>query len=85
MSEATRTDELTVSEHRAIKALVGGSANEEQQKLAVTVIVKKLARYGDVPFIPGEPDSSAFLSGRGFVGARIRLLANAKINETIGE
>ena len=69
-------EELDLQERRALMALGTGSATKPQQQLALSVIVKKIARYGDITFIPGSADGSAFLAGRAFVGASLRRLIN---------
>ena len=72
-------EELDVQERRAIKALGTGSATTAQQQLALSVIVKKIARYGDTTFIPGSSDGSAFLAGRAYVGSSLVRLVNEAI------
>ena len=70
---------ITIRETRAIKALAKGEASPEQQKLALEVIMFKFSGFGDVPFVPGAPDESAFMSGRSFVGNRI----NRHLRQTV--
>ena len=72
-------EELDIQERRALMALGTGSATTAQQQLALSVIVKKIARYGDITFIPGSQDGSAFLAGRAFVGAALVRLVNEAI------
>lgn len=75
------TPPILKSEALAIKALSQGKADEHQQVLALAVIIKKLARAYDVHFTPGEPDASAFLAGRGFVGQKLTKYINVSIND----
>ena len=64
---------VTIEETQALKALSDGDASPFQQKLALSLIMKKFSRVYDIPFLEGSPDGSAFLMGRGFVGNRIDL------------
>ena len=70
---------ITIRETRALKALAKGEATPEQQKLALEAIIFKFSGFGDVPFVPGAPDESAFMSGRQFVGNRI----NRHLRQTV--
>ena len=69
---------LDPTESNAIRSLSRGDATEIQQKLAFAVILKKLARAYDQPFVPGAGDQTTFLAGRAFVGQQ--LLKHAKIS-----
>lgn len=63
----------------AIKAVGAGTATPEQQKRAIDVIVRDLARTFDMPYrddkTGGERDT-AFACGRMFVGQEIVKLLN---------
>ena len=61
------TQEPTDQEVHALRALAAGEADAGQQRKALQLIVRKFARGYDVAFVPGAPDQSAFLAGRGFV------------------
>ena len=74
------TPELDRSEKSAIKALSKGEASEYQQQLALSVIVKKLARTNDIPFVPGWSDQSAFMAARAFVGTRIQKILSQPVD-----
>lgn len=72
--QAFQSGALNKQEIYAIRMLETGEANSAQQALALSVILKKLCRVYDVHFVPGEPDVSVFLAGRGFVGQEIMKL-----------
>ena len=65
-------DKLDESEIKALKSLYDGEADASQQRLVLNVIVNKFCRSNDVLFIPGNPDQTAFLNGRAFVGQQIQ-------------
>jgi hypothetical protein len=54
-----------------LQALARGEADAQQQKRALSVIVEKLSMTYDEPFVPREPDTSAYLMGRMSVGRQI--------------
>lgn len=81
MGDIFKVSDLTKTEHRALRALWSGTATAEQQQTGVAVIIKKLARYGDMTFIQGSQDGSAFLAGRAFVGAQLRRLVEAPVRD----
>ena len=60
--------DLTDPEIHAIKATWMGQASADQQRLALNVVMVKFARLKNIPYSPGEPDESAFMAGRFFVG-----------------
>lgn len=76
-----RVDEITKQERTALKLLSTGEANQSQQLLALSVIVKKLSRAYDLAFVPGATDESAFLAGRGYVGQLITRLLNEPVDK----
>lgn len=69
--EAFKVERPNNLEMYAIRALEGGEANPEQQRLALSAIIKKLSRTYDVHFVPNSPDETNFLEGRAFVGQNI--------------
>lgn len=66
-------------EHEAIRALETGTATEYQQKLALSVILKKWCRVHDLAYIPNDTHASAFMAGRQFVGKRIEYALNKPV------
>lgn len=64
----------------AIKAVAAGNASEGQQKRAIGWIVHKAAMTHDEPFVPGQPDVTAHLTGRMNVGRQILKLVNVPIH-----
>lgn len=70
----------TKNEVLALQALATGTANEDQQKIALNYIVEKLARTYDLSYCPGpEGDrETAMAEGRRFVG--LQLITLLKIN-----
>lgn len=68
---SVQTPVVTEEERQAIKSLWHGNATEYQQRLALKVIVNKLARADDLLYVPNSFDETAFLQGRGFVGTQI--------------
>ena len=64
--------ELTVREVMAIKSLGAGVASEDQQKLALEVIVKRFCGYYELTFHQHSERLSAFGEGRRYVGAMIQ-------------
>lgn len=63
---------VTREEHIALKALAKGEANEGQQVLALSVIIKKFAQPQDLLYVKDSFDATAFVNGRAFVASRIR-------------
>lgn len=83
-AECFKCPDLVKEEHIALKELHKGTADEYQQRLALSVIVNKFSRAHDVLFIPGSSDQSVFLNGRAFVGQKILKYLNipvGKLNE----
>jgi hypothetical protein len=70
---------LTKEEHRALRALREGKADAGQQGLALQVIVNKLSRTHDLPYIPGDPNAGVFLAGRAFVGKQLLKALNLPV------
>lgn len=64
--------DLSVKEVMAIKSLGAGVANEEQQKLALEVIMKRFCGYYELTFHEHSDRLSAFGEGRRYVGAMIQ-------------
>lgn len=63
---------LTVREVMAIRSLGAGAANEDQQKLALDVIMKRFCGYYELTFHEHSERLSAFGEGRRYVGAMIQ-------------
>ena len=65
--------ELSEPEIMAIKALAAGTASAPQQRMALVVILQKLACTYDMSFRPGEGGARAtdFAEGKRYVGTRI--------------
>ena len=63
--------EPTKAEVVALKAVAKGEADPGQQHAVLQLIVKKFAQAHDLTYIPGDPDGTAFLSGRAYVGKSI--------------
>ena len=72
---------LSKPEHRALRALAKGEADAHEQVIALEVITKKLSRAFDLSYVPGDPNASAFLAGRGFVGQQIVKYVNLPVKE----
>lgn len=74
---------LDEADIRAFKALAAGVASAGQQKLALDLIVHKLARTYDLSFRPGVDGQrlSDFAEGKRFVGLQIVRLVNLKLPE----
>lgn len=81
MSQELLVDVLDSREVHALKAVRAGEADPDQQRLAMAVIVKKLARTHDVPYLPQDTHGSAFLAGRGFVGRQILKFAEVPFDK----
>ena len=80
-AECFRCRSLNDHEHKAIKALYKGEANEHQQRLALKVIVNDFSRAHDLCYIPDSQDQSAFVSGRAFVGQKILKYINIPVGK----
>jgi len=70
-TECFKVESLSAQEIIAFQSLETGEADAHQQRLALSVLLKKMCRTYDTHFLPGQPDGSAFLSGRGFVGQQV--------------
>ena len=64
--------DLTVKEVMAIKSLGAGVGSEDQQKLALEVIIKRFCGYYELTFHEHSERLSAFGEGRRYVGAMIQ-------------
>lgn len=62
----------------SLRALRAGTADADQQMMAIEFIVGTLCKRGDMTFIPGEDGrrASDFAEGKRFVGNQIVRLAN---------
>lgn len=61
----------------AIRALMRGTAGAGQQRLAVSYLMTELCGVGNVPFVAGAGDASAFRSGSLAVGIALAGIAEA--------
>jgi len=61
----------TKAEASAFKKLMDGTAESHQQQAALRYLVDVLCRPHDMLYLPGEPEATAFLNGRAFVGQKI--------------
>ena len=66
--EVLKHRQLTKEEVHAIKSCWAGEANEDQQRVALNLVMTVFAQIKQTPYQPGEPDESSFLAGRFFVG-----------------
>lgn len=69
----------------AIRACIGGTATEHQQKLAMNWIINVASNADDMSYRPGglEGDrDSAFAEGRRYVGNQIKKLFNLPLSIT---
>lgn len=62
--------EYELADAAAIQALLGGTAESEQQKRALRWMIEKAAGTYDFHFYPSERDT-AFALGRAFVGQQV--------------
>lgn len=67
----------------AIKQVFAGTADADQQRLAIVTIVNKLSRAQDVLYVPGTDGqrSTDFLNGRAFVGQLIHKYLNIPVGQ----
>lgn len=68
----TWPQDLSVADVMALKSLGAGVANEEQQKMALEVIMKRFCGYYELTFHEHSDRLSAFGEGRRYVGAMIQ-------------
>ena len=78
---AFQVPRLEDAEHSALKALYAGEATAYQQRLALQIIINKLSRAQDLPYIPGSFDETAFLNGRAFVGQQLLKYFNLPVGK----
>jgi|VirMetMinimDraft_7_1064189.scaffolds.fasta_scaffold04826_10 hypothetical protein len=69
--ECFKASQLSKQEIYAIQELEAGTASSYNQNLALQAILKKICRVYDTHFLPGHPDATAFLEGRGYCGQQI--------------
>ena len=72
---------ISKEEAAAVQQCWEGTANAGQQRLALAVVIDKLAMADHIPYTQGSFDGSAFLAGRAFVGKLIRTVLRAKLGE----
>ena len=63
--------EWDIADVSALQAMARGDANDQQQKRSLKWIVEAAAMTYDQSFVPGQPDTSAFIEGRRSVGSQI--------------
>lgn len=61
----------TLAQARALHAWQRGEASSDQQRVAFSWIVKEACRAGKDNFVPGQPDTTAYLNGRLSVSLQI--------------
>ena len=59
----------------AIQAVCDGRADEDQQRLAMKVIIEEICRYGDMSFSPDSPRETDFAEGKRWIGAQLALIS----------
>ena len=67
----------SIAEHMAVKALMAGTANAEQQKMAITWIMEKACMLKEQHFYPGGDEgrrNTDMALGRAYVGRQIARL-----------
>lgn len=74
---------ITEEEHIALQMVYAGTAEPHQQRLAISLIVKKFCQPQDLLFIPGKPDETGFINGRAFPAAKIRHYVNTPVTKEI--
>ncbi|MDP6652992.1 MAG: hypothetical protein QGF90_12940 [Gammaproteobacteria bacterium] len=72
---------LSKREVLAIKAVWDGTADANQQRLAIGVICNKFSRPNDLLFVPSEPDQTTFMNGRAFTGMQIYKTLNINVGQ----
>ena len=69
----SRTDPavVTLADIRAIQAVAKGEATAGQQQRALNWILHSAAVIDQDPFVPGQPDATAYLMGRQSVARQV--------------
>jgi len=62
----------TVAEIEAVRSCISGTANGDQQKMAMEWIMREAARVTDLSYTPGDPNHTMFAEGRRYAGICIR-------------
>jgi len=62
----------TVPEIEAVRSCISGTANGDQQKLAMEWIMREASRVTDLSYTPGDPNATMFAEGRRYAGICIR-------------
>jgi hypothetical protein len=73
---------LSDEEINAVKCCYAGEANPGQQRIAIDVIIDKIAMADRSSYQVGSFDQSAFLAGRAYVGKQIRTVIRHITGET---
>ena len=71
MTARTDAAAVTLAELKSLQALAKGEANADQQQRALKWILHKAAVIDQDPFVPGQPDATAYLMGRQSVARQI--------------
>ena len=74
--------DLTKEEIVALKSVYQGTAREDQQKLALSVIMKKFCMIGGLEF-DVDPHIAAFNGGKRLVGLQILDIINTPIEKLV--
>lgn len=64
----TNLPDYTLSQALAVRALMDGTANEQQQKNALSFIINDLCDTFGLVYEPASFDLTAFRAGKAFVG-----------------
>lgn len=71
-----KAPEATLPQIGALKALAAGTASQHQQRLAWEFILRSACAVQAQSFRPNDPNATAFMEGRRFVGSALLTLAN---------
>lgn len=70
----------TIAQAGAMRALSGGTANEEQQRIALLWILNEVCELPKWPYMASERDTNVEL-GKRFVGHRVYAATQANISQ----
>lgn len=73
----------TKEEASAIKAMYAGEATARQQHLSLKYICNVLCRSQDMLYVHNDPEQTAFLNGRAFVGNKLLKMINVPIGRLV--
>lgn len=69
----------------ALKAVWDGKADPHMQRRVIAHLVEVLCRYDGDTFMPGNPDLSAWLAGRRWIGRQIKDALTLPIESVVKE